>query len=59
MWGAVDRGRKVGMSSDCYVLAKYEDVFHLTPEEAREKMGVREVVDVDTAEASKIWDGRA
>lgn len=59
MWAAVDRGRKVGMTSDCYLLAKYEDVFHLTPEEAREKLGVRNVVEVDTALPSAIWDGRA
>jgi ubiquinone biosynthesis protein COQ4 len=59
MWAAVDRGRKIGMSSDCYVLAKYEDVFHLTPEEARKVMGVRNVEEVDTAAASAIWDGRA
>jgi ubiquinone biosynthesis protein Coq4 len=59
MWAAIDRGRKVGMASDCYVMTKYEDVFHLTPEEARKVLGVREVVDVDTAAASAIWDGRA
>jgi ubiquinone biosynthesis protein Coq4 len=59
MWSAVDRGRKVGMASDCYVLARYEDVFHLPPAEAREKLGVREVEEVDTTEPSRIWDGRA
>jgi ubiquinone biosynthesis protein COQ4 len=60
MWAAVDRGRKVGMASDAYVIAKYEDVFHLTPVEARKVLGVREVDDtVDTAAASRIWDGKA
>ncbi len=59
VWAAVDRGRKIGMSSDCYVLAKYEDVFHLTPAEAREKLGVRDVEEVDTAAPSRIWDGKA
>jgi ubiquinone biosynthesis protein COQ4 len=58
-WAAVDRGRKVGMASDAYLLAKYEDVFHLTPIEAREQLGIREVDDaVDTAAASRIWDGK-
>jgi hypothetical protein len=59
MWAAVDRGRKIGTASDCYVISKYEDVFHLTPAEAREALGVREVEEVDTAAASAIWDGRA
>ena len=35
------------------------DCVDCSPEEAREKLGVRNVVEVDTAEASKIWDGRA
>ena len=47
------------MTSDCYLLAKYEDVFHLTPEEARERLGVRNVEMVDTTLPSRIWDGRA
>ncbi|MDB5392578.1 MAG: hypothetical protein JWM91_84 [Rhodospirillales bacterium] len=59
-WAAVERGRKVGMASDAYVLAKYEDVFHLTPVEARKILGVREVDDsVDTTVPSRIWDGKA
>lgn len=58
-WAAVDRGRKVGMASDNYMLAKYEDVFHLTPVEARKVLGVREVEEVDTAAPSRIWDGKA
>jgi ubiquinone biosynthesis protein Coq4 len=60
MWAAVERGRQVGMASDAYVLAKYEDVFHLTPAEARKVLGVRAVDDtVDTTAASRIWDGKA
>jgi hypothetical protein len=47
------------MASDCYVLACYEDVFHLPLAEARAVMGVREVEEVDTTEPSRIWDGRA
>ncbi len=57
-WGAVDRGRRAGKASDPYVLAKYEDVLHLTPKEARIALGVREVDETaDTAEASQIWNG--
>ncbi len=59
MWAAVDRGRKVGMASDLYINAKYEDVFHLTPAEAREALGVRAVEEVDTTMPSRIWDGKA
>jgi hypothetical protein len=58
MWAAVERGRKIGMASDAYVMARYEDVFHLTPAEAREVLGVCEVEEVDTAAASRVWDGR-
>jgi ubiquinone biosynthesis protein Coq4 len=58
MWAAVERGRKIGMASDAYVMARYEDVFHLPPAEAREVLGVREVEEVDTAAASRVWDGR-
>ena len=59
MWAAVDRGRRIGMNSDCYVLAKYEDVFHMTPGEARKALGVRDVEEVDTSAPSRIWDGKA
>lgn len=59
MWAAMDRGRAVGQSSGPYVIAKYEDVLHLTPAEAREALGVKNVVEVDTAAASRIWDGLA
>lgn len=57
-WAAVERGRAAGKASDAYVLARYEDVFHLTPREARATLGVRGVDDTaDTAAASRIWDG--
>ncbi len=59
-WDAIERGRKAGLASDPYVVARYEDVFHLTPVEARKVLGVREVDDtVDTTEPSRIWDGKA
>lgn len=58
-WEAVDRGRRIGENSEPFFLAKYEDVFHLTPEEAREKLGIRGVQEVDTKEISRVWDGRA
>ena len=58
MWAAVERGRKIGIASDPYVLARYEEVMHLPPSEAREILGVREVEEVDTAAPSRIWDAR-
>lgn len=59
MWAAVERGRKIGKASDLYVISKYEDVFHLTPADARKVLGVREVEEVDTTLPSRIWDGKA
>ena len=57
MWGAVDRGRKVGLASDCYILAQYEPVFHLPLAEARAALGVREADDsVDTTNAARLWN---
>jgi ubiquinone biosynthesis protein Coq4 len=58
MWAAVERGRKIGMASGPYVMSQYEDVFHLPPSEARAVLGVDAVEEVDTAAASRIWDGR-
>lgn len=57
MFGAMERGRRVGRASDLFVLARYEEVFHLTPAEAREVLGVRDVDDsVDTSRAHRIWN---
>lgn len=58
MFGAMERGRRVGRASAPYIMAKYEDVFHLTPAEARKVLGVHEVEEVDTAAPSRIWDAR-
>jgi hypothetical protein len=38
-------------------MARFEDVFHLTPVEAREVLGIRHAEDLDTAEVSGIFDG--
>jgi ubiquinone biosynthesis protein COQ4 len=58
-WDAIDRGRRVGESSDAFFLARYEDIFHLTPEAARAQLGIGNVVEFDTAAISRIWDGAA
>jgi ubiquinone biosynthesis protein COQ4 len=59
-WAALERGRAAGRASDPYVLARYEDLLQLSPAEARQALGVREVdASADTAAASRIWDGLA
>lgn len=47
----------VGQASEPIFMFSYDDVFHLTPVEARLKLGVREVSEVDTRTASAIWEG--
>jgi ubiquinone biosynthesis protein Coq4 len=57
-WDAIDRGRQVGENSEPFFLINYEDSFHLSPEEAREKLGIRNVREVDTKIISKVWDAK-
>lgn len=49
------RGSEVGRKSSPLYLVKYEDVFHLTPEEARKALGIHSVPAVDTGPASALW----
>lgn len=51
----IQQGIRVGLASDPIYTIKYEDILHLTPEAAREKVGVREVYEVDTEAASIIF----
>jgi hypothetical protein len=51
------RGVSIGLNSECILMARFEDIFHLTPVEARKVLGVRNAEDVDTAHASRIFDG--
>ena len=57
-WDAIDRGKKIGETSEPFFLVNYEDYFHLTPAEAREAIGIRNVREVDTTLVSKVWDGK-
>ncbi|MDE2620748.1 MAG: hypothetical protein KGL54_11360, partial [Sphingomonadales bacterium] len=52
---AMRHGMDVGEQSDPFFMAKYEDVFHLTVAEARERLGIRGAVDFDSREASLAW----
>jgi len=53
----LELGITVGQASECIFMFKYDNVFHLTPEEARRKLGVRGVFEVDSEEASRVWSG--
>ncbi|WP_176593801.1 Coq4 family protein [Sphingobium sp. EM0848] len=52
---AVERGAKVGRESAPLYLMHYEDVLGLTPEAAREALGIKGVQLADTAQASAQW----
>jgi ubiquinone biosynthesis protein Coq4 len=54
----MQRGIEVGRSSAPIFMFKYEDVFHLTLEEAREKLGVRNARYVDTTAQTAIFEER-
>jgi ubiquinone biosynthesis protein Coq4 len=51
----VARGIRVGQQSEPYFMARFDDVLHLTPVEAREKLGIRGAEDVDSSAASRIF----
>jgi ubiquinone biosynthesis protein COQ4 len=51
----MERGARVGRESDPLYLLRFEDVFELTPEEARRQCGIRGVREADTAAASALW----
>ena len=52
---AVERGARVGRESEPLYLMRYEDVFDMTPDDARKKLGIKSVEIVDTAAASAEW----
>ena len=54
----IQRGMKVGQESDALFLNKIEDAFHLPLEAAREALGVRGAVDVDTEREGAFWSGQ-
>ena len=55
---AVERGMRCGRASGPLFMARYEDVFHLPLEEARERLGVCEASFADTSEPSAQWAAR-
>jgi ubiquinone biosynthesis protein COQ4 len=55
---AVERGMRCGRASGPLFMAKYEDVFHLSLEDARVALGVECATFADTSAASAIWAAR-
>lgn len=53
----IAQGIRIGRESDAFWMAKMEDVWPLTVAEAREKLGVRGAVDLDTQAAGDYWGG--
>lgn len=53
---AMERGAKVGRESRPLYMMKFEDVFAMTLDDARDALGVHGVETVDTAAASAQWN---
>lgn len=53
---AVQHGINIGQQSGPIFMAKYEDVFHLSVPEAREKLGIVGGAYLDTAKESLAWE---
>lgn len=56
--GCMERGIKVGNQSDALFLKRIEDAFDMPLEQAREALGVRGAVDVDTSREGAFWAGQ-
>ena len=60
-WGAalkcIEQGISVGRNSDPFWMAKMEDYWNTPLEEAREQLGIRGAVDLDTAAEGDVWSG--
>jgi len=54
----IQRGMKAGQESDALFLKKIEPVFGMRIDEARQALGIRGVVDVDTSREGDIWAGK-
>ena len=55
---AIQRGMRVGQESDAIFMAKMETIFDLPLAEARERLGIRGVEDVDTTQEGEFWADR-
>ena len=50
----LERGLMIGRSSDAYFMMKYEDILHLSVDEARKVIGMNNTLEVDYGELSDI-----
>jgi len=55
---AINRGIAGGLASDAFFMMKLEPLLDLPLEEARTAIGLKNIVDRDTSEASAFWEGR-
>lgn len=55
LWGNLQQGDLVGRTSEPIFMMKYEDILHLPPAEAREKLGYRNVKDIDMTAAASVY----
>ena len=53
----IEQGIRIGRASDPFWMAKMEDVWHVPLEEARQKLGVRGAIDLDTQKEGDFWGG--
>ena len=51
----LEQGIKVGRASAPIYAFRYEDVLHMTPEDARKHLGVHNAYEVDSAAAAAIF----
>jgi hypothetical protein len=50
----LERGLMIGRSSDAYFMMKYEDILHLSVDEARKVIGMNNTLEVDYGELSDV-----
>ena len=55
----IQQGIRVGRESDPFWMAKMEDVWNVPLAEARDQLGVRGAVDLDTQKEGDFWGGKA
>jgi ubiquinone biosynthesis protein Coq4 len=58
-WKLAQQGMRIGSTSDPLFLPRYEDFLDLTPDQARERFGVRNVVRIDTGRLSEVSETEA
>lgn len=55
MLDVVRRGITIGFASECIAMMRFEDVLHLSMPEARDALGIRHAIDIDTYEDDEVF----